>query len=116
MCLKQQFASFLPSPRIAHCSQFFNVELKSRLLESLWHRDAVEGRSSGRGTEILRQFHRLGTGWAAITVYETWGDLFFEVYDTATTSTMTLQVDRLLDVVVRNFRMYGFRMDGHELL
>lgn len=67
------------------------VELKSRLLESLWHRDAVARRSSGRGTEILRQFHRLGTGWAAVTMYETWGDLFFEAYDPVTTSTMTLQ-------------------------
>lgn len=67
------------------------VELKSRLLESLWHRDAIARRSSGRGTEILRQFHRLGTGWAAVTVYETWGDLFFEAYDPVTTSTMTLQ-------------------------
>lgn len=61
-------------------------------MESLWYRDAVARRSSGRGTEILRQFHRLGTGWAAVTVYETWGDLFFEAYDPVTTSTMTLQV------------------------
>eukprot|EP00752_Nemacystus_decipiens_P007282 g6518.t1 len=68
-----------------------SVELKSRLLESLWHRDAVARRSSGRGTEILRQFHRLGTGWAAVTVYETWGDLFFEAYDPVTASTMSLQ-------------------------
>lgn len=69
------------------------LELKVRLLESLWHRDAVARRSSGRGIEILRQFHRLGTGWAAVAVYETWGDLFFEAYDPLTTSTMTLQVD-----------------------
>lgn len=68
------------------------TELKSRLLESLWHQDAIIGRSSGRGTEIFRQFRRLGTGWAAMAVYETWGDLFFEAYDPATTSTMTLEV------------------------
>ncbi|CBN77134.1 hypothetical protein Esi_0036_0099 [Ectocarpus siliculosus] len=68
-----------------------SAELKSRLLESLWHQDAVIGRSSGRGTEIFRQFRRLGTGWAAVAVYETWGDLFFEAYDPTTTSTMTLE-------------------------
>lgn len=82
------------------------TELKSRLLESLWHRDAVARRSSGRGTEILRQFRRLGTGWAAVTVYETWGDLFFEAYDPVTTSTMTLQVDLC-------FRAKAMEMDGH---
>ncbi|CAN0448371.1 unnamed protein product, partial [Ectocarpus sp. 8 AP-2014] len=70
-----------------------SAELKSRLLESLWHQDAVIGRSSGRGTEIFRQFRRLGTGWAAVAVYETWGDLFFEAYDPTTTSTMTLEVN-----------------------
>ena len=68
-----------------------SATLKSRLLESLWHRDAVARRSSGRGTEILRQFHRLGTSWAVVAVYETWGDLFFEAYDPVTASTMTLQ-------------------------
>ncbi|CAM9653733.1 unnamed protein product [Ectocarpus fasciculatus] len=68
-----------------------SAELKSRLLESLWHQDAIIGRSSGRGTEIFRQFRRLGTGWAAVAVYETWGDLFFEAYDPTTTSTMTLE-------------------------
>eukprot|EP00903_Cladosiphon_okamuranus_P008959 g8573.t1 len=68
-----------------------SIELKSRLLETLWHRDAVARRSSGRGTEILRQFHRLGSGWAPVTVYETWGHLFFEAYDSGTASTMTLQ-------------------------
>ncbi|CAM9406107.1 unnamed protein product, partial [Hapterophycus canaliculatus] len=64
--------------------------LKSRLYESLWYQDAIAGRSRGRGIEILRQFHRLGTGWATVAVYETWGDLFFEAYDPATTCTMTL--------------------------
>lgn len=61
-------------------------------MESLWHRDALAKRSSGRGTEILRQFHRLGAGWATIAVYETWGSLFFEAYDPAVVCTMTLEV------------------------
>ena len=61
-------------------------------MESLWHKDALAKRSSGRGTEILRRFHRLGAGWVAIAVYETWGSLFFEAYDPTVVCTMTLQV------------------------
>lgn len=41
---------------------------------------------------MLRQFRRLGRGWATVVVYETWGDLLFEAYDPATTCTVTLQV------------------------
>lgn len=62
------------------------------MLESLWHRDAIAKRSAGRGTEITRQFRRLGAGWAIVAVFETWGDLFFEAYDPAVACTMTLQV------------------------
>lgn len=76
----------------ASCSSYETVELKCHLLESLWHRDAIAKRSAGRGTEIIRQFRRLGAGWANVAVFETWGDLFFEAYDPAVTCTLTLQV------------------------
>ncbi|CAM9852836.1 unnamed protein product [Scytosiphon promiscuus] len=78
------------------------AELKSRLYESLWYQDVIAGRSRGRGIEILRQFHRLGTGWATVVVYETWGDLFFEAYDPATTCTMTLQAGLTLREVLQS--------------
>lgn len=64
----------------------------SRLLpETLWHRDALAGRSSGRGQEVFRGFYRLGACWAMVAVYETWGDLYVEAYDPGTACTMTLQ-------------------------
>lgn len=67
-------------------------DVKMHMLESLWHRDALLKRSSGRGREIFRQFHRLGMTWTTVAVYESWGDLYFETYDPAVACTLSLQV------------------------
>lgn len=66
--------------------------MKKALLESMWYQDVIARRSGGRGTEICRQTRRLGAGSAVITVYENWGDLYFEASDPAQAFTMTLQV------------------------
>lgn len=68
------------------------IETKKALLESMWYEGVIARRSSRGGTEICRQTRRLGAGHAMITVYENWGDLYFEASDPVLGFTMTLQV------------------------
>ena len=86
------------------------IDLDERLRGTLWLRDTVAKRSSGRGVEVLRCFHRLGPGWVMVAVYECWGDLYFETYDPAGACNMTLQVKMNPARVLLDLRLVYHRM------
>lgn len=92
-CVLMRF-SLLLRDRVAPLpSLCCGTELEGRIKNTLWFKDALCQRSSGRGVEVHRQFCRMGVGWAIVVVYEKWGDLLFETYEPSTGTSLTLKVN-----------------------
>jgi len=66
------------------------TKLLSTLYDTLWWHDLNRKRSSGRGTKVFQEARKIGKRLVFVGVYDSWGDLLFECYESKLGQVYTL--------------------------
>jgi hypothetical protein len=65
------------------------AKLFKTLYTTIWWTDVLRGRSTGKGSKVYQEARKIGGRLVHIGVYENWGDLLFEAYDSRTGNVYT---------------------------